>query len=233
MSHFPGAINYQPPRGTGTVAHQESHSVTINETQGTFVQYTLVIDGGATKGSRSNPEEYAVAIGGYTVANGALQGGRDDWNIEGGIVEQFFTDTSTLEISLDGQAVSPMGLVNQTGGTHPSNASFGCSNNVDCEGDLVCENGQCAIPQGGLPQCSTGTDCQGDLVCDGGQCALPPVGDLPQCESNNHCAGDLVCQNGRCVTGQGGGGGGGMNLPLVAAAGIAGAGVGMYASRSM
>lgn len=225
MSYYAGTVDYAPT--SGTVARQESHTVEMTETNGNLINYSFVVDGTATPGGLGDAEDFTTMVDGYTLATGSLQGGSDNWTIDGGIVEQTFAGpagTGSLSVTLDGQAVTPRELVTLTGGVHPDEVAIGCQNDVDCTGDLVCDGSQCTTPPGGLPQCSTGTDCQGDLVCENGQCALPPFGELPQCERDVHCAGSLTCRSGRCV----GEGGEELAIAAVVVGTAVGAGLGAY-----
>jgi hypothetical protein len=79
-----------------------------------------------------------------------------------------------------------------------------CSNDGDCPGTDVCQNGTCA------PPCDNNTDCPGQQ-CVSGHCVTPCSGDaecatgacengtcVPPCETNTDCPGDKVCDLGVC-----------------------------------
>lgn len=165
------------PMEQGLTARQSTHTVHIEETNGNFVQYSMLVDG-SVSGVNVNPGDHTVSFKGYTLVNGAVRRGADEWSVDGGIVE--FTASAEVVITLDGQQVTGSDLVSSTGGTHPSN-----------------------IPD---TQCSADSDCAGDLLCDNHQCVMPPLDQIPQCHQHADCHGDLVCVSGECQPLEGGGG---------------------------
>lgn len=138
--------------GLGAFQPDENHTVTVSETQGTLIRYDFVVHGTATPGPDADPEDFTVEVGEYTIVSGAVNGGTDSWNVQGGIVQQQFagpSGTGGLQVSLDGAATTPGGLVSSTGGEQPPTGSPPqCTADADCQGDLVCEGESCAVPEG-------------------------------------------------------------------------------------
>lgn len=92
-------------------------TLTLDETQAVYVEYLIVVDGTASGG---DPDDIARSFDGYTILSGALNGGRDTYTINGGIVVAEMSRTDTVNITLDGQSVRLSDLVSSTGGEMPS-----------------------------------------------------------------------------------------------------------------
>lgn len=90
--------------------------------------------------------------------------------------------------------------------------SDGCDCRPDdgCDGELVCNNGQCGAP--GCPAGSDGCACLPDDICDGalacnaGICGVPVCAEGTAgcaCRGDDSCDGDLVCRADLCVAPEG------------------------------
>jgi hypothetical protein len=102
----------------------------------------------------------------------------------------------------------------------PTGAALACDEQTDCDGDLVCRDGQCAEPepedpcadvlcdegehcvQGDCveraePECIDDADCRPDEVCEDGACMRAPA----ECVDDADCQPHQVCEDGACVTG--------------------------------
>ena len=101
----------------------------------------------------------------------------------------------------------------------PGGAALLCQEQLDCDGDQVCQDGQCREPEPedpcadvvcddgeqcilghcvdrGEPQCAVDNDCRPDEICLNGTCvAVPP----PECVEDADCRPDEVCADGACV----------------------------------
>lgn len=200
-SHGPSA--YDMP-SSGYRAAQGDHNVYITENRGARAVYHFLVDGDVSP-VETDPQDPIVDLGRYTLVDGTVHGGFDEYTFHGGIVEAWFE--SHAQVELDGSPVTAAEAVSSTGGTHPAEVDHPqCVSDGECAGDLVCENNQCVIPDG-LPQCETNSGCNGDLVCDGGMCVRPSGGG-----------------GGGGGGGGNGGGGGGDLSDLLLVAGVAGLG---------
>lgn len=162
MSHHsaPGVNVYDA--GAGLPARQETHTLHLAETMQQHAVYHFVVDGDATYHG-NNVRDRLVDLGRYTLIDGTLWGSEGEWTIDGGVVEAF-VDGSGVRVTFDGQPVSAQGIVDMTGGTHPSRLDPPpqCEVDTDCTGDLVCDGETCVAPEGFC-----------DDECD---CPRPPSG---------------------------------------------------------
>lgn len=61
-----------------------------------------------------------------------------------------------------------------------------------CEGDLVCYDGECAESRQQGESCSRSHACEGDMFCHEGECQQPGQ-EGAECTQDHHCEGDLLC----------------------------------------
>jgi len=68
-----------------------------------------------------------------------------------------------------------------------------CADDWDCDGGLVCEQGECVEPP---PECEVDGDCGAGLVCEQGECVEAQL-----CLANVDCAAGEYCIDATCVDG--------------------------------
>lgn len=74
-----------------------------------------------------------------------------------------------------------------------------CHNDDECEGDLICVEGECKEPTAIGDPCDADVDCPDDSICHDGKCANP-VSKGGSCDDDeNVCVDPLKCQDGACV----------------------------------